>query len=384
MKKLCLVAIPLILSVTCLWATDFKARDYLTISSGQVLKDDLITAGKDIKIEGEVVGDVLSGCRNLNISGTVGNSVYDFSQNLEISGEVRGSVASFCQNANIFGTIKRNLTLFAQRTYIGRDAVIEGQFTAFCGEMDLEGTVKKGIVLRCGEAVISGKIDGDVDMEGERLVIMEGAVINGSLKYKTYKEAKISPQAQITGETKWTPRVKKEKKTGAYRNLSLFNLGLFFGSLLTGVVLIAVFRRKWDRAREAVNKSVLKSLGVGFVAAICVPIAALILLVTVIGIPLSILTILAYLVTFYVAKLVFGTALGVWVFKIFKKNSPASLIWCFIVGYTTFWIVTGFPYLGTLVYWLAYFIGLGAIITAIKDRATAPALPGQPSATSGS
>jgi hypothetical protein len=81
------------------------------------------------------------------------------------------------------------------------------------------------------------------------------------------------------------------------------------GNLATGLVLIALFRKRWENSKNLIGKSLLKSLGLGFVLAVCVPIAALILLVTVIGIPLSILTAVAYLVVFYVAKLIFSTAI---------------------------------------------------------------------------
>lgn len=378
-----IIALVLALAVT-LGATEFRAVDSYTLTPGEELKDDLVIAGKNVKIEGEVAGDVLSACRSLTINGNISNSVYNFSQYLDVSGNIKGSLATFCQNLSVSGRVARNLTAFSAHVFVTREAVIEGQLTTLAGELDLDGQVKKGLLAKGEEVVISGNIQGDANIEADKLIILEGAVIEGNLKYKSPKEAKIDPQAKISGEVKWTEKIKKDKKKGVYRRVGFFNSALMAGNLATGLVLIALFRKRWERSKNAVAKSFLKSLGLGFVLAVCVPVAAVILLITVIGIPLSLLTIVAYVVVFYLAKLVFSTTLGSWIFRILKRDSKVSLFWAFLVGYLIFWLLTGFPVLGTILYILAFLVGLGGIVLGNRENGAIAAPMAPPTPTSGS
>jgi len=365
-------------------ATEFRSVQSYTLLAQEKLEDDLIIAGKNVKIDGEIGGDLLCGCRSLVIKGKIANSVFNFSQYCDASGEVKGSLTTFCQNLSLSGKVGRNLTAFSADLFINREAVIEGQLTAFVGELDLEGEVKRGVVAKCEEVIISGKITGDVKIEADKLNILEGAVIDGNLEYKSPRQAKIDPKAKIFGEVKWTEKEKKDKKKGFYREIGFFNSALFAGNLATGLVLIALFRKRWERSKNAIGQSFLKSLGLGFVLAVCVPIAAVLLLITVIGIPLSLLTIVAYGILFYLAKLVFSTTVGGWIFGIFRKDARISLFWAFLAGYLVFWLLTGFPVLGTILYILAFLVGFGGIILGNRENGVPPAPVGQGTTTSGS
>lgn len=355
-----------------LGATEFKSIDSYTLLAGQKIEDDLIVAGRNVRVEGEVTGDLLSFCRSSSIIGSVSNSAFNFSQYFDVSGQIKGSLTTFCQSLTLSGRVGRNLNAFCANLFITREAVIEGQLTAFSGDLDLEGQVKKGLRARSGEVVISGTIDGDVNIEADKLTILEGAVINGSLKYKSPKQAKIDPNAKISGEVKWTEKARKEKKGGVYRRIGAFKTALLAGNLATGLVLIALFGRRWEKSLNAVRKSFLKSLGLGFVLAVCVPIAAIILLVTVIGIPLAILTIIGYGTVFYVGKLVFSTFLGAWIFGFFKKDARLSIFWAFLLGYVLFWLVTGFAVLGIILYILAFLVGFGGIVLGNRENNKKP------------
>jgi cytoskeletal protein CcmA (bactofilin family) len=356
-----------------LCATEFKSADSFILSSQNRIADDLIVTGKNVKIDGEVEGDLVTFCRSNAIKGKVYNSVFNFSQYFDHSGQIEGSLSSFCQDLTLSGKVGRNLTAFAASVYVTREAVIQGQLIAFCGDFDLEGEVLKGVRVHCDEAVISGHVKGDLKLEADRVVIMEGAVIEGNLNYRSPKEAKIDSMAQIKGEVKWSEKKKKDEKGSIYRKIGVFNTALMAGNLVTGVILIALFRQRWNRSQVAVKTSFLKSLGLGLVLAICVPIAAIILLVTILGIPIAILSLVGYLVVLYLAKLIFSTTMGVWILKFFKKQGEVSLIWAFLVGYVAFWLVTGFDVIGTIIYILAFFVGFGALV--LGNRESKPAVP---------
>ena len=366
---------------TALGATQFKSVENYTLPSDQRLEDDLIITGKNVRIEGEIAGDLLSACRSASLNGHIENSAFNASQYLTVDGHIQGSLISFCQDLNLSGSVGRNLTAFAAHVLINREAVVEGQLSVYAGELDLEGEVRNGLRAGCDEIVISGTVDGDVKIETEKLTILESAVIEGGLQYKSPNQARIDPKAKISGEIKWTEKVKKDEKSGVYRKVGPFKGTLLLANLVTGAVLIALFRRRWDLSQKAISQTFLKSLGLGFVLAVCVPIAAIVLMITVLGIPLALMSLVAYGIIFYLAKLIFSTMAGNWLLKYLTKKESVSLIWAFLLGYILFWAITGFKVIGTILYILAFLVGFGGIVLGNRNNGKS-AVP--PPATSGS
>ena len=89
-------------------------------------------------------------------------------------------------------------------------------------------------------------------------------------------------------------------------------------------------------------------------------------MVTVIGIPLAFITGFAYLTLFYIAKIFTGLVLGETVISIFKKDHiPAG--WSLMAGLVLLYILVGLPYVGWLIYALAFMIGLGGIVLSFKQ-----------------
>ena len=164
-----------------LFATEFKSAESFTLASQSRIEDDLIVTGKNVRIDGEVAGDLITFCRSNSIKGRVENSAFNFSQYLDVSGQINGSLTSFCQSLTLSGKVRRNVMAFSADILVAREAVIEGQLIAFTGNLDFEGEARKGLSVHCDEVVITGKIKGDVRIEADKVIILEGAVIDGNL-----------------------------------------------------------------------------------------------------------------------------------------------------------------------------------------------------------
>ncbi len=191
--------------------------------------------------------------------------------------------------------------------------------------------------------VISGIINGNVDIKADEISIMPDAKINGNLHYKSKKEAKIEKGAQITGETKWI-KITPKKKAGLTLGKLFWKFLFFCASFLTGLFMLLIAKKESKAAKESVFKDFLKNLGLGFVFVICIPIAIVILLFTVIGIPISIIVLFAYLVLFYIAKIFVGYALGEKVLQLLKTNGVPAPVWSLLVGLVILYILFLIPY----------------------------------------
>jgi cytoskeletal protein CcmA (bactofilin family) len=359
-------------------ATQFRSVDNFFFPDTAVIDDDLFIAGGNIKLDGIIEGDLVAAGGSLVQSGLVLGSLNAASQDIDVLGEVRGSVRAFAQNINVNGQLSRNLLAFGYSVDIKPEARIQKDVTAYCGKLTLHGTVGGDIKGGIGELVISGQVEGNVRVKSDKVTLMPTARILGDLRYTAEKEARIEPGAQIEGETVWIRKeTGKEKPSSIFTGKPLIPEILFLLALMvTGIAFTLLCRRNAYQAKQAVRNSFLKSLGLGFVFMICIPIAILVLMVTVIGIPVAIISLFAYLVLAYVAKIPVATFLGEKILKALGDKKEPSLIWSMLLGLVVLTLFLNIPYLEWPIYFVVLFTGFGAIITS-QRRSGAPGKSGE-------
>ena len=118
-------------------------------------------------------------------------------------------------------------------------------------------------------------------------------------------------------------------------------------------------------------RGILTSGGIGFLAMIVPPIAVVILIVTLIGIPVALTTLLLWLLTLCFAQIVVARSLG----GILLKNGRDSMghtAVSLLLGLIFIVIVTNIPYIGGILSLLLTIIGMGALLIAayrmFKDK----------------
>lgn len=352
-------------------AIELKGGENIVIPESTLIQDDYFVSGNNIKFSGKVDGDFVSASQTLTSKGMVGGNLMSAGRDLDISGELGGSFWGAAQNISFNGKLKRNFLGFAQTINLKEGSEVGGDVIAFCGELKISGKIDKGLRGGVGSVVISGIINGNVDIKADEISIMPDAKINGNLHYKSKKEAKIEKGAQITGETKWI-KITPKKKAGLTLGKLFWKFLFFCASFLTGLFMLLIAKREVKAAKESVFKDFLKNLGLGFVFVICIPIALIILLFTVIGIPISIIVLFAYLVLFYIAKIFVGYALGEKVLKLLKTNGVPAPVWSLLVGLIILYILFLIPYIHWIVYLLALFVGFGCVFQAKKYLIPSP------------
>ncbi len=102
------------------------------------------------------------------------------------------------------------------------------------------------------------------------------------------------------------------------------------------------------------------SLLVGFILLVVAPVAAAVVMLTLIGIPLALLMLFGYLVVLYVGRVFVGLAIGRWLFTKFRRPQM-SLYVDLLVGLLILWLLGVIPYVGWAVRAVALLLGLGAL-----------------------
>jgi len=108
-------------------------------------------------------------------------------------------------------------------------------------------------------------------------------------------------------------------------------------------------------------RGLLSSGGIGFLAAVAPPIAVLILIITLIGLPVAITLLLFWLLALYFAKILVGRCIGNMLLKD-RKSTLGEAALSLLIGLIIIIVAVNIPYIGGILNILLTIIGLGAFL----------------------
>lgn len=325
-----------------------------TIAKGQVVNDDLFVSAQTAEIDGIVNGDVFIAAATVRITGTVNGSVHIGGQNVDLEGIVKNNVYIGGQNITITGAnIGGSLLVGCQSLTIDKTSVVDGSILVGAENARIDAQVKRNVFA--GTGILS---------------IGDDARIGKDLYYAAGKnQASISINAKVGGITKQAEaNIPQKNEVAAIQKTApkLFNavalalsFGAFLGSLLVAFIYYKLFGKHFTDTSVLVSNSFWKSLGIGFLVTIALIPGMIILLITMVGIPVAGLTFLIFLIYSYLAKIVVGAVLGMWIFK--KINIKASVYGACAFGLLTIFVVSRIPFIGGLFGFVVFLAGLGAL-----------------------
>lgn len=301
--------------------SDSDSSGNITVDKSTVIKDNYFTAGNVVIIEGEIQKDLFAFAQSVDLSGKVGGNVFTGANMVKIDGPVGGDVYAG-----------------AATLEIGKNAVITGD-----------------LIAGAGTVTINGKVNGKVWTGTGTLSLGSTAVIGKEIVYSSDKAAKVSPDAKIAKITqKIAP--KPEKSKVIKEQITNHFLG-FLMALLVGVLMLTLLAKWTKSASEQIKSHFWKTLGWGFLFLVATPLALIIALVTVIGIPLAFISGALYFIAIYLAKIIAALALGEYISK--QKWLP---IWSLTLGLAIIVILCALPYIGGFIGFVVLLLGLGGLV----------------------
>lgn len=435
-----LAALLVLTFITPARAFDGRGGDRVVIGAQEVVDDDLYVGAQEFVLDGQVNGDLIAAGQIVTINGTVDGDLMAAAQTVVVNGEVTGairmagSVLFLGEEASVGGDIvSAGYSLEVQQgSTVGQDLVFAG------GQILLAGDVARNVQAGTSAFELRGNVGGNVDAdvpdaaEGSSgpppmlfmpqssvsvpnvslgLTLNPASKIEGDLTYTQSQDLTI-PAGVVAGEvTRTAPAsdgrtAARQETTG--QKVGKWALGFVRSSLtliLIGLFLLWLFPAFVKGLSTQLQAKPLPSLGWGALAwagfffalllIICVTILGAILFGvltlgqltgTVIGVGLLTLLglILGFvLVTTFVAKVVFGAALGKWTLARLRSPLAEHRYWPMVLGVLmtaaviallSFPLIPGF--LGWLVNVLVVLLGLGALWLWGRERmARKPALP---------
>ena len=364
-------------------ATDFRTVDHFNLSAGEAVTNELWlqahtiavdgTAGDDLFLfaDGSVVAST-NGKPAVALSGTMRGDVWAAGESIELSGHAarHARLVGF-KSVFINGSVGQNLIAAGGTVSVGEAAEIGGSAVLIGQDVLAEGTVHGRTRIFGTQATLSGTFDGDVTITASDITIMPGTHITGNLYYLMNKDLILDSKVAMGGKLiKIEPKVVTQP-AGLSLAAVLLQVGLLFGAILVGMAFISILPSVVAMSVHHLSESFWRCLLIGFATFCLVPMAAFFLIFTVIGLPLSLVMILAYLILVYLAKIIAGIYLGHLILR--RKNSgPVSLLLPLLAtGLFVIYLGTSLLFPINLLLWFTFtFLGLGALVSTILDRRT--------------
>jgi cytoskeletal protein CcmA (bactofilin family) len=367
------VILLMILSAVSVLAFDARSGMTVTVASGEVVDDDLYVAAETIIVDGTVDGDLWAAGNTITVNGIVNGSVMAAGRIVNINGDVTHAVRAVAETININGDVDGDVMAGCGKLNIGRTARIGGDLLFGADIAGIDGPVEGNIKGSGREVTISNWVNGDVELEVESLTILSTANIGGDLSYTSEEEADIQSGAQITGATTHTiPEVKEDEAKGfpfVLFTSALSKLISFLMAFVTGVVIIFLAPKKLTSITDAIGTRPGPSAGWGAMILFLTPIAALIVCLTIIGIPIGLITLALYGIALYLAQIPVGLFIGRWIIGRFRVvESKAIMVGALAVGLAILKLLSLIPYFGFFVGFVVVLFGLGAVVAAERKR----------------
>lgn len=341
-------------------------EQFIVLQKGEIYQGDYFATGRVIEISGTVNGDVFAFGSQILIDGHVTGSVIATGGTIEVSGTVDGSTRLIAGQVEISGTVGRNVTAAGGNIQIISKASVGKNAVLAAGIIDISGDILGDLTISGSNVRILGKIGRNVRAFVGELRVGSRAQIIGNLDYSSHQRARIDQGAKIDGQIRYKRSFFTEIFGGEWKRGAVFGSELigfvmnFIFSFVIGALLLKFSFHKLQYAIEILRTRFWKSILMGMVFIIVLPIAALILFITIFGIPLGIALIAFSLIVLYAAKVVpiFWLS-NILLTKI--RFKPYSLLG-FTLMLILFLVLIRIPYFGAFLSLAFTLIGLGTMI----------------------
>jgi cytoskeletal protein CcmA (bactofilin family) len=251
------------------------AGDYFgagsNLAPGAAVEGDAFIAGGQVALQTPVQGDAVLSGGTVAVSAPVGDDLYASGVSVLLESAVNG-------NARLAGGVVE----------VARSASVAGKATVAGRTVHVSGRIGRQLAVFGDKVTIDGQVAGNVTVASRSLEVGPNARISGKLTYRGPSEAVVDAGAVIGGGTNHLDfdldgGFRPWSRAAGWTLAIAVTLGLFFLGM-AGILFGPVTTSKLG---QLVRSRQLACLGIGLAVILGVPPAALVLMMTVAGIPLG-------------------------------------------------------------------------------------------------
>jgi cytoskeletal protein CcmA (bactofilin family) len=349
------------------WAQDAGES---VLKRGEI-SEDLYAAGGTVDIDARVDGDVVAAGGELRVAGSVTEDVMMAGGRLDLRAEVLDDARLAGGRVTIDAPIGDHLVVAGGDVEVFPGTRVGGPAWLAGGTLSIAGELGDELKATGGDIKISATVAGDVELMGGHLELLPGARIAGNLRYRSPSEIVIAEGAEVTGDIVYQPIERTVHEAPGLGIGVLWVIVMTFTALL----LLILAPRHTREAVATLRGDLLKSLGLGAAFLVGAPIAVIILLAFVVGIPAGLALLALYPVLLLMGYLSTAIALAaqgsLWAGREIDGSLTRQAL-TILLAFVALALLQAIPLLGALVLLIALLAGTGAnLLTWLRKRESA-------------
>jgi hypothetical protein len=357
------------LLVLALFAAPFAAlADADDAHPGHSIGTHWLAGGATVEVTEPVAGDAFLVGEYLTVKAPVAGSVFALGAHVDVQGVVAKGLYAVAESISVSGTVHDHARLIGENVDVTSAARLEGPVSIAARSATLAGELPGGAKLAARTVRIDGHVAGDLEVAAEHIEIGPAAHIDGRLRYRSDRAPVVATGAEIAGGTERLPGRYERFSWAGGHHFNGFGHGVGFGfgtSLVLGVVMLLLGPAFMTEASTIARRDWAQSLGVGFMVLVGVPFAAVLLAITLIGIPVALLAIMLFVALLMLGYSCGAIAVGDFGLQTFLPKRAASTgarILALVAALIALSLLRHVRLLGELVVFLVFLAGVGALL----------------------
>ena len=340
------------------------SEDENSVNSENTTSDDTLTSDSSTATTTTHDGDLYKTGGDIEITDAINGNVYVAGNSVTVKGQIGGDLFVIANNLNIDGAQVYG-NVFAISTNITLNGLIYDLY-GICNTLNVpyNGTVYRDIKVMCNTATIDGVIGGNVYIKAnQKLTLDADCMIYKDLNYSTPSEIEVK-DGTVQGNVNYSSSMFKSNAIDYAMSFAY----LIVFVLIVWLLMMFIAPKFMEKATRIGKEKILPSLGFGILGIILIPVIAVLLMFTVVGMPISMALMALYgllvLITFTVVTLTFANMLANKV-KFFAKFK--NLIGIILIA-LILWALTLIPYVGIIIKLIITIYGFGILMISIFNK----------------
>lgn len=340
----------------------------ITVSTDQIINDDYyVSVGfrGTTDMSGTVAGDMLVLAGSAIVNGSVGEDLMALGGSLQMHGSTTDDLRVVAWDTVISESVGGDVVVLGSSLKILPTATIGGNVYFFGIDAKIDGAVLGSIYGTAERVQVNGSVGKDIDLSAAAgLTLGDKAVVNGSVTYKGLVPLARSQGAVVEGEVNEF----LETETVDAREAARAILTPLFIMLFAALSLFLLFKRGLQRLVEKIDESIWVATGLGVATLFAGPIAATLLLFTVLGFVLGLALFGMFLTLYSLAIALSGVVLGAFLSKYVRGKLEVTLttvVTGTVLVHVALNVLSIIPLLGVLVVGCIFLITLGGLTRSV-------------------
>jgi cytoskeletal protein CcmA (bactofilin family) len=335
-------------AVALFWSGWLDGRDESeprSVTTGGIRPDDdLLTAGRTVQVKRAIDGDLAVAGSRVEVSGPVEGYVMAAGRDVSVNQPVANDVWAAGARVFLAGPVGDNAWLAGRTVVVGPEATVSGD-------------------LRVGAAdvTLGSEVSGSVAARAERVRVLPGAVIHGDLVVSGPRPPEVAAGAQVRGQTRYRSTGTERSRLAGWLSWWLWS---FLAIFCLGAAALAVSPRDVERVAVRVWQRPVNTAVAGILGLLLIPLVAVLMAVTIIGIPLAIVLLALYGVIVVLSCVFVAYRVGGWMFTWRPQTRPYPQL---AIGALSVTVLATLPWIGWVVQGLVLMLGSGALLLTWKD-----------------